>query len=263
MLSEWLTSLITDCPPDARRLGYLRESIGIRSRYRRCMTSWQPHLKNSRTALLESLHQCSHFRTALIFGSGLLLDIPLNELAQRFERVILVDIVHLPEVRRAVRLHANVECISHDVSGFMQHMYELRPGELDLPPPQNFLDDRTIDWVASVNLVSQLPLLPQDWLRQRFPELDGAMLEQWGTRLMLQHLDYLASFSAQVILLTDLKQIIYDYSGERLQQFDCSARLGLENLIVNEWRWDIAPAGEIAPGIGSFHHVGRCNLMTN
>ncbi|HEX5364406.1 MAG TPA: hypothetical protein VFW59_09045 [Gallionella sp.] len=255
MLTEWLTYLTTDCSPSARELGYLRESIGIRSRYRRCKAAWQPHLKHSRAALLESLHACNDFRTALVFGSGLLLDIPLTELAARFERVYLVDVVHLPEVRRIARRHANVQCVSHDITGFMEHREALSPDRLDLPPPQRFLDDPSIDWVASVNLVSQLPLLPQDWLRQRFPELDETTLDAWGTRLMRQHLDYLRAFAAPVCLLADREQTIHAREGEVLEQIDFTARLGLADSPMRQWRWDIAPPGEIAPDTGSYHLV--------
>lgn len=255
MLTEWLTWLAADCPPPARKLGYLRESIGIRSRYRRCRTAWQPHLEQSRKALLDSLQACSSFRTALVFGSGLLLDVPLEELARRFERVYLVDVVHLPEVRRAVRRHANVRCISHDVTGFIEHMDGLTPERLALPPPQRFLDEPGIDWVASVNLLSQLPLLPQDWLRRRFPALDETTLEAWGTRLMRQHLDYLAAFAAPTCLVADMEQTVRDRNGDTIERVDFAARLGFCDERPNQWRWDIAPEGEIAPGIAGFHRV--------
>ena len=255
MLTEWLTYLMTDCTPAARKLGYLRESIGIRSRYRRCKTAWQPHLEHSRAALLASLDDCEDFRTALVFGSGLLLDIPLDELAHRFERVLLVDVVHLPEVRRTARCHANVQCITHDVTGFMEQMHSLSSDHLDLLPPRHFLDDPTIDWVASVNLVSQLPLLPLDWLRQQFPELDETMLDAWGTRMMRQHLDYLASFAAPVCLLADKEQTVYHRNGEVAEQIDFSVLLDPVNHPMQQWRWDIAPSGELAPDTGSHHLV--------
>lgn len=255
MLTEWLTYLAADCPPHTRKLGYLRESVGIRSRYLRCKTAWQPHLENSRAALLESLHTCSNFRTALVFGSGLLLDIPLTELANRFENVWLVDLIHLPEVRRAARRHANVHCLSHDVAGFVERLKTLSPNNLDLPPPTSFLDDPTIDWVASANLLSQLPLMPLEWLRKRFPEIDEATLEEWGVRLMRQHLDYLAAFTAPACLLADMEQTTYDRNGEIIEHADFAAKLGLEHQTLAQWRWDIAPPGEIAPGFGRFHRV--------
>ena len=259
MLTEWLTWLSADCPKPVRKLGYLRESIAIRSRYRRCKAAWQPHLERSRAALLGSLDACDSFRTALVFGSGLLLDIPLEELARRFERVLLVDVVHLPEVRRAVRRHPNVRCISLDVTGFFEHMDSLSPERLDLPPPARFLDEPDIDWVASVNLVSQLPLLPLDWLGRRFPELDEATLDSWGTNLMRQHLDYLAAFSAPACLLADLEQVVHDRDGEVIEGIDFAARLGLDGRAFEQWCWDIAPPGEIAPGTASFHRVAACS----
>jgi hypothetical protein len=266
MLTEWLTYLTTDCPPLARKLGYLRESIAIRSRYRRCKIAWQPHLENSRSALIESLHACSDFRTALVFGSGLLLDVPLPELAKRFESVWLIDLIHLPEVRRVVRRYANVRCLSCDITGFLEQMKTMSPTNLNLPPPTNFLDDPTIDWVVSVNLLSQLPLLPLDWLRKRFPGIDEVMLKEWGTQLMLQHLDYLAAFAAPTYLLADMEQTTYRQNGEVIEHFDFAAKLGLEHQALAQWRWDIAPPGEIMPGIGRFHRVAaltakRCNNL--
>jgi hypothetical protein len=255
MLTEWFTYLAADCPPLARKLGYLRESIGIRSRYRRCKAAWQPHLENSRSALLESLHACNSFRTALVFGSGLLLDIPLTELAKRFENVWLVDLVHLPEVRRVARLHANVHCLSHDATGFLEQLAIVSQGNCDLPQPTRFLDDPTVDWVASVNLLSQLPQLPLGWLRKCFPEIDDTTLEEWSTRLMRQHLDYIAVFTAPACMLVDMEQTTYGRNGQVIERTDFVAKLGLENHVLAQWRWDIAPPGEIAPGIGRFHRV--------
>lgn len=254
MLTEWLTYLTTDCPPLARKLGYLRESIGIRSRYRRCKTAWQPHLENSRAALLESLRVCNNFRTALVFGSGLLLDIPLPELANRFKNVWLVDLIHLPEARRAARRHANVRYISHDVTGFLERSEFVSPDNPGLPPPARFLDDPAVDWVASVNLLSQLPLLPLDWLRKRFPGIDETVLEDCGAQLMRQHLDYLAAFTAPVCLLADVEQTTCARNGEIIEHADF-AITSAEHQPFAQWRWDIAPPGEITPDTSRFHRV--------
>lgn len=256
MLSEWLAWLTTSCPPQARRLGHLRESIAIRARHQRCAPAWRPHLERSREALLTSLNACDRHRAALVFGSGLLLDVPLDELAQRFERVLLIDVVHLPEARRAARRYANVHSIEHDATGFFEQMDTLTPDALNLPPPARFLDDATVDWVASVNLVSQLPLLPSAWLARRFPALDEPTLAAWGRRLMRQHLDYLAAFDAPACALADLEQTVYDRDGAALETTAFSDVLNIEtNRMIDSWRWDVAPVGEIAKGIGSFHRV--------
>lgn len=255
MLSEWLAYLRTDCPPQARQLGYLRESIGIRARYRRCRTAWQPHLENSKAALLASLDACDDFRTALVFGSGLLLDIPLAELAARFEQVWLVDLVHLPEIRRATQCYPNVRCLSHDATGFLDKLDDLAPGNLELPPPQRFLDEPEIDWVASVNLLSQLPLLPLAWLRGRFPGIAENEWEKWEEKLLHQHLNYLAAFGKPACLLADAEQTTISANGEILEHNDFGGLLDDWGQPLSNWRWDIAQVGEIAPGITRYHRV--------
>lgn len=255
MLAEWFTYFSTQCAPQARELGYLRESIGIRSRYRRCKNAWQPHLRNSQSVILESLEACDGMHTALILGSGLLLDIPLAELAARFHKVLLVDLIHLPEARHAASRFPNVHCITGDVTGFVERMEQLSESSLELPTPTAFLDQSGIDWVASVNLVSQLPLLPQAWLQRRFPELDSDTLTAWGTQVMQQHLDYLSAFAAPACLLADLEQTTYRKDGEIIEVVDLASTLNFGAPVNKQWRWDVAPLGEVAPGIGRRHQV--------
>jgi hypothetical protein len=52
MLAEWWSYLTTPCSPEARRMGYLRESIAIRARHRRCRHAWAPHLAKTRQGLV-------------------------------------------------------------------------------------------------------------------------------------------------------------------------------------------------------------------
>ncbi len=247
MLAEWLTWLAADCSSTARKLGYLRESIGIRSRYWRCKRAWQPHLDHSRSALLSSLDECRSHRTALVLGSGLLLDIPLGELAARFDWVWLVDIVHLPEVRRSVRAYRNVRLIEMDIAGLGEPPYDPER----VPDPDAFLSEMEIDWVASVNLLSQLPLMPQQWMRRS--GIDEERVQEWGQLLMRRHLDYLARFNAPVCLLADAEQVTYDgRGGIEKTDFAIASHFRMQTL----WRWDVAPLGEISPGTGRFHSVG-------
>lgn len=260
MLAEWFTYFSTQCAPQARELGYLREIIGIRSRYRRCKAAWQPHLRNSQSVMLESLEACDGMRTALILGSGLLLDIPLAELAARFHKVLLVDLIHLPEARHAASRFPNVHCVTGDITGFADRMEHLTESSLELPAPTAFLDEPGIDWVASANLVSQLPLLPQEWIQRRFPEVDSDTLAAWSTRVMQQHLDYLSGFAAPVCLLADIEQTTYRKNGEIIECVDLAGMLNFAAPVGKQWRWDIAPPGEIAADIGR-HHLVSARIM--
>ncbi len=49
-------------------------------------------------------------RTAVVLGSGLLRDVPIEELSENFDTVVLVDLVHLASVRLWLRLTRIPQC---------------------------------------------------------------------------------------------------------------------------------------------------------
>ena len=62
-----------------------------------------------------------------MLGSGLLLEVPLNALAEKFERVYLVGIFHMPQARREAKKHINVKLLTGDITGVFQQMKDNRP----------------------------------------------------------------------------------------------------------------------------------------
>jgi len=246
MLAEALAWLLTPASTTARRMGHLGEAIAIAARHRRCRRAWAPHLAASRAALLASARTAPGHGTALILGSGPLLDVPLRELADLFESVWLVDLVHPWSSRLQARRYANVRLIEHDVTECLVRL----PAEPVLPGW--LLDEPGIDWVASVNLLSQLPVLPTRWLRARHPEMSEADVARFGASLMCNHLAWLARFRAPVCLLADVEQTALDAAGKVRAQCEFGALLA-DWRIEADWRWDLAPPGELAGG-GSAHH---------
>lgn len=252
MLGEALTWLTARCLPEARRYGHLAEVIAIAAREKRCRQAWATHLANSRAALIDSLGHCRNFRRAVVLGSGLLLDVPLAELAQRFKEVQLIDIAHLPAARRMAARFANVRCIEADLTGCLARLADTPAqnlAELLSAPPLP-----EADWLASVNLLSQLPLLPAAWLSKRHPQLDGETLATWRLEMMRQHLQRLAEFDGTTCVLADALQVTYDEQAEVLEKVDYATPLGLPTD-APRWRWDVAPLGEIASGVGRYHEV--------
>jgi hypothetical protein len=248
MLSEALVWLFTPAGRLARRAGHLSESIAITAREQRCRAWWKPHLAASRRALLESARQASSRRVALVLGSGPLLDVPLAELSELFEEVWLVDLVHPWRARWQARRHANVRLIEHDVT----ECYDTLPS---MPPqPNRFLDEGRIDWVASVNLLSQLPNLAEPWLRRHFAAWDEARIQAYAQSLMSHHLASLGRFHAPVCLLTDVEQVTLAEDGRILARTDFQAMLG-DWAVRLDWRWDIAPPGELSDGLSRYHRV--------
>ncbi|TAN47945.1 MAG: hypothetical protein EPN21_16135 [Methylococcaceae bacterium] len=262
MLAELWAWLTTPCSPAARRLGYLHETIALSARHRRCRTAWQTHLQHSRNALLAATAACKQHRGALILGSGDLLDVPLADLARRFQTVTLVDVLHPPSVKRQARRHANVRWLEHDVTECLADVLALPAGShadtiaaLGLKQPGRFLPEADIDFVASVNLLSQLPLLPCQWLLKRFPQYPESLFDQLALALMQRHIEYLRRFDAPVCLIADAEQISRDRAGNVLAHTDFIPALFAGMNPAAEWWWDIAPDGEAGPGCNSRHRV--------
>ena len=121
-------------------------------------------------------------------------------------------------------------------------------------PPGRFLDDERVDWVASVNLLSQLPDLAVPWLGRGRPSWDARAQEEFGRMLMADHLAYLARFRAPVCLIADLEQVTEGPDGRVVRRLDPLPPSGDWRELA-EWRWDIAPPGELGGGLTKFHRV--------
>ena len=129
MLAELFAWMTTPCPAAARPLGYLREAIAIEARYRRHAERWRPHLEKSK-----AVSNSSRRRRAVVLGSGPLFDIPVEALADAFDVVELVDIVHPKRARQIAAGFANVELKTSDVSGAADPDVRYGPGRFGQSP---------------------------------------------------------------------------------------------------------------------------------
>ena len=89
---------------------------------------WRPHLEKSRRGILEAAGLVGEAGTALVLGAGKCREIPLEELARQFDRVVLVDLDG-PSMRDAVAtlpepLRPKVEIRVSDVTSFAQPLME-------------------------------------------------------------------------------------------------------------------------------------------
>lgn len=255
MLLEAYTWLTTPCAALPRRLGYLRESIATAARARRCTAAWAEHLARTRAVILDTATGGERVR---ILGAGLLHDVPLAELAARYGRVELVDWVFLRASRRAAGRHSNVYCVEGEVSGIVAALVQARtPEEVDallaLPEPDPEPGGLTI----SLNLLSQLPLLPLACLARRFPALDEVRLNAWGLALMHRHLERLRAVP-EALLIADAQQTYVDRHGAVRVQTDYGQHFGYAAEAQAEWDWPLAPSGELPDGGRAQHRVVAC-----
>lgn len=248
MLAEIAHFLTTPAPAALRRLGYVRESVSLLARSRRCRHAWAPHLGAARDCVLDAFRELPRRRVAVVLGSGLLDDVPLAALAAGFAEVRLVDAVHPWPTRRAVRRFANVRLVSADIGGTTDLL--LGRSERLVDPLPDLCGGPEVDFVVSANLLSQLPILPLDRLGSRGREGPPGL----GRRIVAAHLRGLADVRARVCLVTDIEEREYDRRGAVTERLDL-----MHGLVLpppdRAWDWDLAPFGEAARDRRTVHAV--------
>ncbi len=238
MLAEWIAHLSTPCPEHLKRLGYLREIIGTRSRYLRCRQAWEPHLANTRRMILEAAELAAPHRKAVVYGSGWLFDVPLEELSRLFSVVVLVDVLHISSVRRIAARHRNVRLVTADLSGVLEAI----EGK-GIPAPAGDLPEADADLLVSANLLSQLPYLPCEALRRRQPPPDEQTIQDFAATIVTRHLDQLSAAAGTVCLITEIEHHLYD--GEHLTERSDPLFGVNAGPLHRDWTWMLAPKPEL------------------
>ncbi len=248
MLWELAQTLTTPAPWRLRRLGHVRESVRLRARSRRCRAAWALHLAAAHAIVREAVHVCPGRTRAVVLGSGLLDDVPLEHLAAAFATVVLVDAVHpWPARRRAGRL-PNVRLATANLSGVGPDG-TLRDPLADLPG-QGLLGQEPglqADLVVSANLLSQLPILPLDRLGSRAPPGLGA-------DILRAHLAALPRLGRQVCLIADTEAQEIGRGGRVFERYGLLHGVPL-GAPAREWDWELAPFGEESRRYRVVHRV--------
>ncbi len=262
MLSELFTYLTTSCPPFVRHMDYLYEAIAMRGRYQRNRLAWQPHLEQSQKFILASAEKCRNRNTVVVLGAGLLLDVPLEKLSLLFKEVTLLDIVFLPEVRRAIRLFKNVKLVQRDVTGIAETVYNnIRHGSRALPESKPAVPEITADTglVVSLNILSQLWVMPRAYVLTKLPGLDEEQVNDWCLQIVQAHYDLLHSLSCDVCLIADREFLKHDRLGTLISRDSTIYGLPLPAPDTS-WMWDIAPLGEKSRFASKTLHVGAWHV---
>jgi hypothetical protein len=245
MIPEAIEYLATPCSTPLRGMGYLRELMGIRGRAWRCWSAWKPHLEKSKSIIRRAMEHCRERRKAVILGSGMLYDVPIDELSTAFREVMLVDIVHplknwLPNFR-----HKNLRRITADVTRTAEEVFRVAkvPGStLPRTEPNLFLADPEVDLVVSLNLLSQLPVIPTTYL-EKVGVHSSEAIQAFARHLISSHLAYLQKFKCTVALITDVERLTLNRAGTVVGK--SSLLRGVEPPGEGEtWIWHLAPRPE-------------------
>jgi hypothetical protein len=207
---------------------HLAAAVGLWARGRRQARAWAPHLANARGLIDTTIDDFAVRRTVAVLGSGPLFDIPLESLARTFERVLLVDLIHLSGIDARISRYGNVELSWRDLSP-----------ERDADALGFLRDIDGLDWVISANLVSQLAVAAQ-------PGSERLVVDR--------HLEALAALPCPATLITDLDYRVFNRHGVIRDSADLlhgrpMPRSGLR------WKWEVAPFGEEARNTRRVHYV--------
>ena len=166
---------------------HLGEAVGLWARGQRQTRAWAPHLANSRGLIDTSIDDLTSRRTVVVLGSGPLFDVPIESLCRTFKRVLLVDRIHLSSIDKRIDRYSNVRRDWRDLSTANQ------------PDALGFLDAiDDLDWVISLNLVSQLA--------RAAPGAERAVVDA--------HLDRLATLRCPVTLAGRCRATACDGNGK-------------------------------------------------
>lgn len=162
---------------------------------------WQSHIEQSHRRILEAADRAKGKGIATVLGSGVGIEIPLAELARRFDRLILVDmdgpsmLESLEQV--PLQLRSKVELRVMDITSFATTLMErLRDAtdasstaeeafrrydtifnELNLGNPVNL---PTSDLVVSSLVLSEVPRAPFTYTTRLLQARFGIPLETWA-----------------------------------------------------------------------------------
>lgn len=229
----------------ARRNPYLDNQNGIIRRYAREKAGWDIHLEKTRQTIAKRALD-SKPGTAVVLGSGWLLDVPLELLMKRFRTVCLVDIAHPPQLLHKYRNEKKLRFLSRDLTGGTAALakqwlstWKHRATPPDISSLQVLVPDigispDDVDFCASVNTLSQLDnqfidaLGPAEFLTQTIKQTIRSTIQQ-------AHLEILPAHRS--ILVTDYRENYCDKNGKicsvnELLDIDTAGR-----TITDRWQW--------------------------
>lgn len=201
---------------------------------------------------------CQRRDSIWILGGGTLADLPVAELAAMFRQVVIFDIALLWSARQAVKRWSNVSLRLADVTGLVRPLARWKSG-MSLPVPGNGLAglETPPDCVLSLNLMSQLPLLPMQHLQRA--GLPRSAAEDFGRGMLRAHFDSLGALDCPVGVTADLRRIWRSRAGEPVMSESALLDMDLP-AVEQEWTWPLAPLGEIDPETGLDVRVGALRL---
>ncbi len=242
---------------------YVRMGYGIEARFRRCRTYWKRHLELSREFQRQALNSLCSFDSVAVLGAGRLLDVAIDEIFGRFQRIDLFDadpsalrswqaLQKRFGAKRAINfsccdLSGSIQSWSNKLRFFLKHSKSREVSDL-----VSFLNELVLEkpreinsyqCILSLNLLSQIPIYWRDrfysyaadfWSLDtdphgRFEPALQQAFEHTQKRLEEQHLAMLAASQAALIVIISDRYFYYYQCDKSAWQVEPA--LQLENKL--------------------------------
>lgn len=224
-------------------MGYYSYQEGLVYRHLRQKGGWDSHLENCRRFILKAAELLKPQRVTVL-GSGWLLDFPLAELLEKNIEILLIDIVHPPEVRKQLEGIDRVRLVEADLTGgLIEELWE-KAGRLPFYRKLHSIDTLNINefrpavedpgMVVSLNILSQLDVLPVRLLRKKSSATEDELIK-FRREIQQKHLSFLQKHKS--VLITDVREIFSDRRGQLTEEQTVVVPLpGAE--ITEKWTWN-------------------------
>ena len=223
-------------------MGYYNYQQGLLNHHLNQEENWNNHNRQCRSFILRAV---DFFRPEKItvLGSGWLLDLPLAEMADKTGKIVLIDIIHPPEVVAQTSGIKNVELVEEDITGgLIKEVWEKagRRNFLNRLPTLDAIhipDYQPADdpgMVISLNILTQLEILPGKLLKQKSKASESQFIK-FREEIQKKHLLFLAKHKS--VLMTDIAELVTDSKGNKTGRPTLAVQLP-EGRERDEWIWD-------------------------
>jgi hypothetical protein len=223
-------------------MGYYNYQQGLIYRHLNQNSGWDSHLRHCRNFILKALDLIKPVRITVL-GSGWLMELPLAEMAEKAEKICLIDIVHPPQVISQTSVMRNIQLSEQDLSGGLIEEVWNKAGkrtffnrlstlETILIPEYEPVEDPGL--VISLNILTQLEILPEKLL-QRKSKVTAEEFTSFKRKIQEKHIRFLKKYPS--VLISDIEEIIFDEDGNQTERNTLLADLPPGRL-KEEWIWD-------------------------
>ena len=203
---------------------------------------WNSHQEKCRNLIMKALNLYKPEKVTVL-GSGWLLELPLAEMIDKTKEIVLVDIIHPPDVYRQARGMKKIRIIEEDVSGGLIEEVWNKAGKRTFLNKLSSLDQIIIPeyqppedpgMVVSLNILTQLEYLPLKLLKRKSRATE-AELNHFREEIQKSHLRFVMKHNS--VLITDVIAVYTDVSGNTSEKITALIPMPA-GRITEEWIWD-------------------------